>query len=124
MNAEVGDALSEDAELRVKYVLNDYHCGSAKRVNTVRDWLSSFGIPERDEFFLEWSRLLLSVGKAAYSLREGGKQAELDALWDWVFFYLYLNYEIGGDFAPQFEANRKEIERYLADMTQQSVETE
>lgn len=113
LNAETGGTLNEGAELRVKYILNDYHCGSAKRVNTVRDWLKRFGIPEQDDFFLEWNRLILSVSRSAYLLQENGKQAELNALWNRAFFHFYLNYDINEDFSPQFEANRKAMEDYI-----------
>ena len=113
LNAEVGGPLRERAKLRVKYVLNDYQCGSAKRVNTVCDWLARFSIPERDSFFLEWNRLLLPVSKAAYSLQESEKRAELNALWDKAFFHFCLNYDTDADFMPQFKENRKAVEEYL-----------
>ena len=41
--------------VKVRYVLNDFNCGSAKRHNTIRSWLARFQIPEEDDFFLEWT---------------------------------------------------------------------
>lgn len=38
--------------VKVRYVLNDFNCGSAKRHNTIRSWLARFQIPEEDDFFL------------------------------------------------------------------------
>lgn len=38
--------------VKVRYVLNDFNCGSAKRHNTIRSWLARFQIPEEDDFSL------------------------------------------------------------------------
>ena len=44
--------------MQIRYIINDIDCGSAKRVNTVRDWIAQFGIAEHDEFFLLWNQLI------------------------------------------------------------------
>ena len=52
---------STEIEFDGRYMLNDIDCGSRKRVNTVRDWLARFGIPEHDEFFMLWSELTIKL---------------------------------------------------------------
>ena len=53
MSAALRAALEDVGEMRVKYIMSEYNCGSAKRTNTVRNWLTRFHIPECDEFFMQ-----------------------------------------------------------------------
>lgn len=92
-----------DAEIEIGYIINEFTCGSAKRVNTVRSWLARFGIPERDEFYILWSRLTFSLG---YTVREMEKrnapEGALNTIWNTIFTALYLEYDMEQDFMPQF----------------------
>ena len=64
-----GEPIEDLDNLQVKYMLNEHSCGSAKRVNTVRSWLAKFGIPENDEFYLLWNKVLMSLTSAVIPLR-------------------------------------------------------
>ena len=66
VNAQALESGLENGPVEVKYMLVDTDCGSRMRVNTVREWLARFGIPEHDEFFLLWSKLtaMLQIGRA------------------------------------------------------------
>lgn len=113
MSAQPGAALEDTGEVRVKYIMNDYNCGSAKRTNTVRDWLARFHIPEHDEFFLQWNHLIVAISTAAHKLQDEGRERDLRELWDFTFSRLYLNYDVHEDLKEQFERNSREIEDYL-----------
>ena len=65
-----GEPIEDLDNLQVKYILNEHSCGSAKRVNTVRSWLAKFGIPEHDEFYLLWNKVLMSLTPAIMKLEE------------------------------------------------------
>ena len=103
LNAEALEKGLEDGQVEVKYILNDIDCGSRKRVNTVREWLARFGIPEHDDFFLLWSRLTAMLRRMIRELEEHHVSNEtLDLFWSAIFSTLYLDYDTSAEFLPQF----------------------
>ena len=109
----VGEKFGEPVDpdkLRVKYILNEYSCGSAKRVNTVRSWLAKFGIPENDEFYILWNKVLISLTLAIVKLEEEKvSKTVLDMLWSAIYQALFLDYDITQDFMPQFKVAAKKL---------------
>ena len=98
------DDSSLEIEFEVKYMLNDTDCGSRKRVNTVRDWLARFGIPEHDEFFLLWSELTFKLHGMISELEKHRVSEEiLNVYWNAIFVTLYLDFDTSEDFLPQFQ---------------------
>lgn len=88
----------------IKYILNDHSCGSAKTVNTVRSWLAKFGIPEQDEFYLLWNKVLMSLTPAVMKLEEEKvSEPVLEMLWGVIYETLYLHYDTSQEFMPQFQ---------------------
>lgn len=88
----------------IKYILNDHSCGSAKKVNTVRSWLAKFGIPEQDEFYLLWNKVLMSLTPAVMKLEEEKvSEPVLEMLWGVIYETLYLHYDTSQEFMPQFQ---------------------
>lgn len=88
----------------IKYILNDHSCGSAKKVNTVRSWLAKFGIPEQDEFYLLWNKVLMSLAPAVMKLEEEKvSEPALEMLWGAIYETLYLHYDTSQEFMPQFQ---------------------
>ena len=84
---------------------NEHSCGSAKRVNTVRSWLAKFGIPEHDEFYLLWNKVLMSLTPAVMKLEEAKvSEPVLSMFWDAIYQTLYLQYDTNQEFMPQFQA--------------------
>ena len=91
-------------EFTVRYILNDYTCGSAKRVNTVRGWLARFGIPEHDEFYLLWNKVIIEQGLMMRKLEEHNVSSRLlDMIWNIQFGLLYAEYDTTKEFMPQFQ---------------------
>ena len=100
-----GEPIEDLDSLQVKYMLNEHSCGSAKRVNTVRSWLAKFGIPENDEFYLLWNKVLMSLTSAVMKLEEAKvSEPVLSMFWDAIYQTLYLQYDTNQDFMPQFQA--------------------
>lgn len=104
LNSKDGQPLKEGETPEVKYILNDHSCGSAKKVNTVRSWLAKFGIPEQDEFYLLWNKVLMSLTPAVMKLEEEKvSEPVLEMLWGAIYETLYLHYDTSQEFMPQFQ---------------------
>lgn len=121
VNTELPEGGLEDSnfeiELEVKYMFNDPGCGSRKRVNTVRDWLARFGIPEHDEFFLLWSKLLTMLHGMISKLEEHHVSSEtLNLFWNAIFVSLYLEYETSKEFLPQFQQTERKLSALCRDV--------
>lgn len=113
VNKNPGAPISGSAETMVRYI-NNGNCGSGKKVHTVRDWLTSSGIPENDEFFLLWTRMITELGVQIRNLLEKGiPEKWLQPLWNAMFFKLCLDYDIKQEFMPQFQRN---ADKLLLDM--------
>lgn len=105
MGEKSGEPIEDLDKIQVKYIINDFTCGSAKRVNTVRSWLDKFGIPEHDEFFLLWNKVSMSLVRAVAKLEEAKvSMPVLNMLWDAIFQMLFLQYDVEQEFMPQFQA--------------------
>lgn len=105
LNSKDGQPLKEGETPEVKYILNDHSCGSAKKINTVRSWLAKFGIPEQDEFYLLWNKVLMSLTPAVMKLEEEKvSEPALEMLWGAIYETLYLHYVTSQEFMPQFQA--------------------
>ena len=103
VNAETIKKGLESGPVEVKYMLVDTDCGSRKRVNTVREWLARFGIPEHDELFLMWSRLTAMLHRMICELEEHHMSGEtLNLFWNAIYYTLYLDYDTSAEFLPQF----------------------
>lgn len=109
-NGKEGQSLKEGELPTIKYILNDHNCGSAKKVNTVRSWLAKFGIPEQDEFYLIWNKVLMSLTPAVMKLeKENVSEPVLDMLWSAIYTALYLQYDVDQEFMPQFQATADKL---------------
>ena len=91
----------------IQYVLNQVSCGSAKRRQTVREWLEMFNIPIDDTFFLEWNKAVQAIGSFVRKFEEkpGASAKILNVLLNAICVDLYLNYDSQKEFQPQFESN-------------------
>ena len=102
---KIDEPIEDLGEIQVKYILNDHSCGSAMKVNTVRSWLDKFGIPEHDDFFLLWNKVVMSLSSAIMRLEETKiPKSALELLWDAIIQILYLQYDISQELMPQFQA--------------------
>lgn len=105
ISSKDGQPLEEGELPTIKYILTDHNCGSAKKVNTVRSWLAKFGIPEQDEFYLLWNKVLMALTLMVMKL-EKAKVSEpfLNLLWNAIYDLLYINYDTSQELMPQFQA--------------------
>lgn len=106
VNKQKEDGTVDPRDFKIRYILNDIECGSAKRVNTVRSWLARFGIPEHDEFFILWNEVMMESGELVRLLeKKKAPEPLLQLIWNIQMNALYLQYDPSQDFFPQFQAN-------------------
>ena len=95
---------------RIRFILTDHDCGSAKKVHTVREWLAKFGIPEEDAFHLLWNEVVLQFSDTMRKLEERNcSNSFKEYVWGSIGHALYLNYDTSREFMPQFEATAEKI---------------
>jgi len=103
---------------QIEYILMPVTCASAKRKQTVCDWLEGFGIPIEDKFFLKWNDTIFKLTAAIQKYEEMANDNNskvtpnaVSMLWDGVFSALYINYNPQQEFYQQFETNATKILR-------------
>lgn len=102
LGEKVGEPIDNQ---QIKYVLIDHNCGSAKKLNTVRSWLAKFGIPEHDEYFLLWNKVMMNLIGLILRLEEAKvSKTCLDQFWSAICQALYIQYDTNQEFMPQFQA--------------------
>lgn len=120
-----GEPITDDADMEVRYIINDYTCGSAKRVNTVRSWLARFGIPEQDEFHLLWTKVTMHCSETIRRMeRFHCTKKVLSPIWDVLFGLLYLDYDTSVDLMPQFQAAAEKLLELSKELEKVCVEEE
>jgi len=97
--------------ITVQYILNPVSCGSLKRKQTIRAWLERFSIPVKDEFYMQWNKIIIGLASTiqAYEEMDGSTEKTLSMIWDAIFVALYVDYTTCKDFAPQFDSNTTKI---------------
>ena len=101
----------EDAEkdelppMKVEYIINPIDCGDFSETHTVKDWLESFGIPLEDEYFLKWQKTISMLSPRIQKLEKGLDDDLMDKIISVIYIKLYLDYDLGIDFYPQFVKN-------------------
>ena len=101
----------EDAEkdelppMKVEYIINPIDCGDFSETHTVKDWLESFGIPLEDEYFLKWQKTLSMLSPRIQKLEKKLDDDLMDKIISVMYIKLYLDYDLGIDFYPQFVKN-------------------
>ena len=101
----------EDAEkdelppMKVEYIINPIDCGDFSETHTVKDWLESFGIPLEDEYFLKWQKTISMLSPRIQKLEKKIDDNLMDKIISVMYIKLYLDYDLGIDFYPQFVKN-------------------
>lgn len=101
----------EDAEkdelppMKVEYIINPIDCGDFSETHTVKEWLESFGIPLEDEYFLKWQKTISMLSPRIQKLEKKIDDDLMDKIISVMYIKLYLDYNLGLDFYPQFVKN-------------------
>lgn len=93
----------------IQFIFNGAHCGNAEE-HTVREWLSSFNIPIKDEFFVLWQKTVSEIGDIMkYAEEKRASEKLLDLIYTVIYGLMYMEYDIGQEFMPQFRHNRERL---------------
>lgn len=76
----------------IQFFLTNPGCGDDSETHTVREWLSEFGLPVEDEFFLEWQKCLVDLSQKLCR-REKKLKADMLLVWSLTGSILYLTYD-------------------------------
>lgn len=99
--------LHDISKTHIQYIFNNPGCGDISEAHTVREYLESFGISVGDDFFLKWQQAVLDMGNFFRKMEKIVKQETMELVWTAAFTGIYLHYDIGHEFMPQFEHNVK-----------------
>ncbi len=90
----------------IRFIFNGAHCGNAEE-HTVREWFTSFGIPIKDEFFIEWQKVISEIGDATkYAEKVCSNDEVLNLIYTAIYGLMYIKYDTNQEFMPQFLHNR------------------
>lgn len=104
----VDQASADQKEFKVEdtiFIFNGADCGDDSESHTVREWLTEFGIPIEDEFFIKWQSLVMKLGEAFRKMEKKMGPDTMQMVWTAAFAALYLHYDTKKDFLPQFDEN-------------------
>ncbi len=107
---------------QILYLVQDTHCGDRTKTHTVREWLTKFGIPIEDEFFLLWQTTIAKIGSTIGKFQETWDEEMLNALCNAVFLAVYLAYDLEQDFMEQFKRNTQGVTKLLKDLLDGKIE--
>jgi Fe-S-cluster containining protein len=94
---------------QTEYIFTNPGCGDNSETHTVREWLGEFGIPLEDEFFMKWHQTIADIGSFIHKVEGIFAEEPMNKLWSLIYVALYLNYDIGKDFLPQYMQNAERL---------------
>ena len=90
----------------ISFIFNGAECGAnTEESHTVREWLTEFGIPVEDAFFVLWQNVVMEIGEVFRKMEKRVKPETMQMVWSAAIVGLYLHYDTGKEFLPQFEEN-------------------
>lgn len=91
----------------IQYIFNKPDCKGSEgtETHTVREWLESFGIPVKDEFFIKWQSIVMEMGTVFRTIEKKVCEKTMETLWNAALVGLYLHYDTEQDFMSQFDEN-------------------
>lgn len=105
-----------DPEVRrrcIHYFAQDTGCSGHQVTLTLREYLDSFSILEREELDLRWARDCLALSSRVRALEKRLRPIEIKYLRRKILRAFYLNYDFRQDFAPQYDRNIAQLEETL-----------
>lgn len=90
-------------------------CGKTE-THTVREWLTQFGIPIEDEYFIQWHKTISILSPLIQKAITKIRVDSMNQILNIIFVKLYMDYDLEQDFFPQFIANRDMMIKMLNDL--------
>lgn len=102
---EIQDITTDD----ILYIFQSPECGDERETHTVREWLESFGMSVKDEYFIEWQKTVTELCMIFRKVEKMLSPNTMLMVWQSAFVGLYLHYDMAVDFMPQFTENAKKV---------------
>lgn len=107
--------------IRPTYFMQSATCGGTGKTQTVRDWLTQFGLPVEDEFYGLWNEMVSYLSKFFRELEEKKVTPKtLDMLWNAAIQMVYINYDPKKDLIPQFRENTAQLKEIFSMVKEQA----
>ena len=90
-------------------------CGKTE-THTVREWLTQFGIPIEDEYFIQWHKTISILSPLIQKAITKIRVDSMNQILNIIFVKLYMDYDLEQDFFPQFIANRDMMIKMMNDL--------
>ena len=101
------------------YFLQPVSCGNKNQAQTVRQWLDEFSMLDEEGFTVLWHQ---KVGEISEILRDVYRKVSFnhDAINSALMLILYLRYDLGADFMPQFTDSCAEALRIVGKISDEA----
>lgn len=90
-------------------------CGKTE-AHTVREWLTQFGIPIEDEYFIQWHKTISILSPLIQKAITKIRVDSMNQILNIIFVKLYMDYDLDQDFFPQFISNRDMMIKMMNDL--------
>jgi len=103
------------------YLLQPVTCGNKNQTQTVRQWLDGFSMLEEEGFTMMWHQ---KAGEISTVLRDiySRSTSNHEAINAGLFVILYLQYDLSGEFMPQFKDNCEEALGIIRAISEEAVQ--
>lgn len=110
-----------ELESPAKYYQIQTSCNHDPDTLTVREWIGEFADEENERAGRLWNGTVMPLSAAVH--RFSGSRGQRDEMRDVIFRQLYLGYDPGREFIPQFEENTENLRRVLLESFGLKVQT-
>lgn len=93
----------------IQFIFMPPGCGDDTETQTVREWLSEFGIPVEDTFFMKWNQVITELSEILRDAEKVYNDHTMELAWTAAFVGIYMHYDMKKEFFPQFEQNAEDI---------------
>ena len=106
----LGRAGTEDG---IRYIVQDVKCGTDEEEQTVRSWLSGYGLDDSEEWFAKWQSTIIPLTGRMNAIAEKASERIMNMVAQGLLVALYVNYDREGPFMAQFKENVSKIDGLL-----------
>lgn len=105
--------LDEARAPEILYFFNEPPCDARDEKHTVRQWLEDFGLTDSGVWFLAWQKALAYLIPTVCAAEEKTPEQGIALIRNFLFYLLYLDYDVAGDFLPQFVRNTEKARQFM-----------
>lgn len=107
-------------DIRPVYFSQPAVCGTQDKSQTVREWLTQFGIPIEDEFYGLWNENLAFLSDFFRELEKNNvTEKSMEIIRNAAVRHLYISYDPKMALIPQFRENTTHMKKYFRTIKEQ-----